>query len=217
MEERNVTRNTVGYSRRRSMKKKLVAAMAMVMVWVALPLVAVAGAPLDTVKANVNSVLEVLRDPKLKGDAGRKVKEQKITAAAEKLFDFVELSKRTLGLSWNNFSPDQRKEFVQLFENILKDAYVEKIIAYSNEQVNFTKEVALSETTVEVDSVVVTKGAQVPINYRVIKKDNDWKVYDVVIEGVSLISNYRTQFREILGNNPPEKLLESLRKKTGAK
>ncbi len=189
----------------------------MLAAWLALPAAAFAGAPLETVKGNVNGVLEVLRDPQLKGDAGKKVKEQRITAAAEKLFDFVELSKRTLGLNWNNFSPEQRKEFVQLFENVLKDAYVEKIIAYTNEQVNFTKEVPLSENTVEVDSVVVTKGSQVPINYRVIKRDNEWKVYDVVIEGVSLINNYRTQFREILGNNPPEKLLETLRKKTGVK
>jgi phospholipid transport system substrate-binding protein len=197
------------------MKKTLIGSM--LLIWLMAPLFAFAGVPLDTVKANANSVLEVLRDPKLKGEAGRKVKEQRIQAAAEKLFDFVELSKRTLGLSWNNFTPEQRKEFVQLFEGILKDAYVDKILAYSNEQINFTKEVPLSETTVEVDSVVVTKGAQVPINYRVIKKDNEWRVYDVVIEGVSLINNYRTQFREILGNNPPEKLLETLRKKTGAK
>ena len=90
-------------------------------------------------------------------------------------------------------------------------------MAYANEQVNFTKEVPLSETTVEVDSVVIRKGGQVPINYRVIKKENEWKVYDVVIEGVSLVNNYRTQFREILGNNPPEKLLETLRNKKGAK
>ena len=198
------------------MKKILVGAM--LLAWLMVPLLAFAGVPLDTVKANVNSVLEILRDPKLKGEAGKKVKEQKIQAAAEKLFDFVELSKRTLGLNWNNFTPEQRKEFVHLFETILKDAYIEKITAYDNEPVNFTKEVPLSETTVEVSSVVVLKGGQqVPINYRVIKKENDWRVYDVVIEGVSLINNYRTQFREILGNNPPEKLLETLRKKTGAK
>ena len=198
------------------MKKILVGAM--LLAWLMVPLLAFAGVPLDTVKANVNSVLDILRDPKLKGEAGKKVKEQKIQAAAEKLFDFVELSKRTLGLNWNNFTPEQRKEFVHLFETILKDAYIEKITSYDNEPVNFTNEAPLSETTVEVSSVVVLKGGQqVPVNYRVIKKENDWRVYDVVIEGVSLINNYRTQFREILGNNPPEKLLESLRKKTGAK
>ena len=197
------------------MKKRL-AGLAL-LIFVMIPFFVFAGVPLDTVKAHADSVLEVLRDPKLKGEAGKKVKEQRITAAAEKLFDFVELSKRTLGLNWNNFTPEQRKEFVQLFETVLKDAYIEKITAYDNEPVNFTKEVPLSETTVEVQSVVITKSGQVPIDYRVIKKENDWKVYDVVIEGVSLVSNYRTQFREILGNNPPEKLLETLRKKTGAK
>jgi phospholipid transport system substrate-binding protein len=181
------------------------------------PFPAFAGVALDTVKANVNSVLDVLRDPKLQGESGKKAKEQRIEMAAEKLFDFVELSKRTLGINWNKFNPDQRKEFVQLFKTILKDAYVDKITAYTNERVNFTKEVPLSETTTEVQSVVVTKGGETPIYYRVIKEEAGWKVYDVVIEGVSLIANYRTQFREILANNPPEKLLETLRKKVGEK
>jgi phospholipid transport system substrate-binding protein len=195
------------------MKKWLAGLMLLMLLLVPFP--AIAGVPLDTVKSNVSGVLDVLRDPKLQGESGKKVKEQRIAAAAEKLFDFVELSKRTLGLNWNKFTPEQRKEFVELFKTILKDAYVEKITAYTNEQVNFSKEVSLSEDTVEVQSSVVTKGGQVPIYYRVLKKENEWKVYDVVIEGVSLINNYRTQFREILGNNPPEKLLETLRKKVG--
>lgn len=182
-----------------------------------LPLHVFAGVPLDTVKTNVNGVLDILGDPKLKGEAGKKVKEQRIEAAADKLFDYVELSKRTLGLNWNKFTPEQRKEFVGLFRTILKDAYVDKITAYTNERVNFTKEVSLSETTMEVQSVVVSKGGETPIYYRVIRKDSVWKVYDVVIEGVSLVSNYQTQFREILGNNPPEKLIETLRKKVGKK
>ena len=182
-----------------------------------LPLPVFAGIPLDTVKANVNSVIEAMRDPKLKGETGKKAKEQKIVNIADKMFDFVELSKRTLGLNWNKFTPEQRKEFVELYKTILKDAYVDKITAYTDEQVNFIKETPLSETTIEVQSVVITKSAQVPINYRVIKKDNEWKVYDVVIEGVSLIGNYRTQFREILGNNPPATLIDTLRKKVGKK
>ncbi len=181
------------------------------------PLLASAGVPLDTVKTNVNSVLDVMRDPKLKGESGKKVKEQKIMAAAEKLFDFVELSKRTLGLNWNKFTPEQRKEFVELYKTILKDAYVDKITAYTDEKINFTKEVSLSETTVEVQSTIISKTAEVPVYYRVIKRENEWKVFDVVIEGVSLINNYRTQFREILGNNPPETLLDTLRKKVGKK
>jgi phospholipid transport system substrate-binding protein len=196
-----------------SMKKWLAATVFAVLLM--FPLIAFAGDALDTVKNNVNDVLDALRDPKLQGEAGKKVKEQKIEAAADRLFDYVELSKRTLGLNWNKFTPEQRKEFVILFKDILRDAYVEKITSYSGEKVEFTKEVPLSENTVEVQSVVIAKTWQMPIYYRTIKKDGQWKTYDVVIEGVSLISNYRTQFREILGNNPPETLLETLRKKVG--
>ncbi len=129
----------------------------------------------------------------------------------------MELSKRTLGLNWNKFPTEQRKEFVRLFKTILKDAYVDKIMAYTNERVSFIKEIPLSKTTVEVQSTVVSEGGETPIYYRVIKRGNSWKVYDVVIEGVSLVSNYRTQFREILANNPPDTLLETLRKKVGEK
>jgi phospholipid transport system substrate-binding protein len=177
------------------------------------PLPAFAGVPLDTVKAHVNGVIEVLSDPKLQGESGEKEKARRVEAAAEKLFDFVELSKRSLGMHWNTFTHEQRKEFVELFKAFLKDTYVHKITAYANLQVNFTKEVSLSDTTVEVQSDVVTESSPIPVYSRVIRRDNEWKVYDVVVEGVSLVENYRTQFREILANNPPEKLLETLRKK----
>jgi phospholipid transport system substrate-binding protein len=197
------------------MKKTL--ALSVLLLCFAMSSLAFAGVALDTVKANANGVLDVLKDPKLKGEAGKKVKEQRIELAAEKLFDFVELSKRTLGMNWNKFTPEQRKEFVQLYKKILKDAYVDKITSYTNQEVNFTKEVPLAENMVEVQSVVVSKGSEVNIFYRVMKKGEEWKVYDVVIEGVSLINNYRTQFREILGNNPPQVLLDTLRKKGASK
>lgn len=179
------------------------------------PIRALAASALDTVKTNANVVLDVLRDPKLKGESGKKVKEQKVEAAADKLFDYVELSKRTLGLNWNKFSMDQRKEFVDLFKTLLRNTYIDKITAYTNQKVSFTREISLSENTMEVQSVVTSSSAQTPINYRVIKKDDGWKVYDVVIEGVSLVSNYRTQFRETLANNPPQTLIDTLRKRTG--
>lgn len=197
------------------MKKWL--ALAIFMILLSSSTLVFAGPPLEAVKANVTGVLDVLKDPKLKGEAGKKVKEQRIETAADKLFDFVELSKRTLGINWNKLTQDQRREFVELYRRILKDAYVEKITAYTNEQVNFIKELPIAENMVEVQSVVTAKGGDVSINYRVMKKDNQWRVYDVVIEGVSLINNYRTQFREVLGNNPPETLLDTLRKKTGKK
>ena len=179
------------------------------------PLSAFAGAPLETVKGHVDKVLDVLRDPSLKAESARKAKKDKIRAISEKMFDFTELSKRTLGQNWSKFNPEQQKEFVELYTSLLEDTYADKIMAYTDEKIVFSKEVALTEKTVEVQSTVLRKNGDVPIYYRVILKDGSWRVYDVVIEGVSLINNYRSQFREILANKPPESLLETLRKKVG--
>jgi len=177
------------------------------------PSLCLAASALDTVKTNVNSVIEVLRDPGLKGEKGLKVKREKIEATASSFFDFVELSKRTLGVSWNSFTPDQRKTFVRLYQSLLEQTYVERITAYSGERLNFSKEMPLSDDTAEVQTSVLAKGGEVPIDYRLINKDGQWRVYDVVVEGVSLISNYRSQFREILGNGSPQTLIDSLEKK----
>ena len=171
------------------------------------------GAALDTLRANGDSLLKVLRDPRFKGAAGKRVKERRIEEAVDKLFDFVELSKRTLGRNWNRFDPGQRREFVGLFRKLLGEIYIDKIIEHGGEEVRFTTEVPLAADIVEVRSEVAAKGGNVRISYRLIKKSDEWKVYDVVIEGVSLVDNYRTQFRSILANNPPEKLLETLRAK----
>jgi len=176
---------------------------------------AFAGVPLETVKGYADKVLDVLRDPALKAEAAKKTKKDKLRAISEKMFDFTELSKRTLAQNWSKFNPEQQKEFVELYTSLLEDAYANKIMAYTDEKMVFSTEVALTEKTVEVRSTVLRKNGDIPIYYRVIMKDGSWRVYDVVVEGVSLISNYRSQFREILANKTPESLLETLRKKVG--
>jgi phospholipid transport system substrate-binding protein len=182
---------------------------------VTFPLAAYAGAPLDTVKGHADKVLEVLRDPSLKSEAGKKIKKDKIRAIGDKMFDFTELSKRTLAVNWRKFTPEEQKEFISLYKDLLADTYSDKILAYSNEKIVFTKEVPLTEKTFEVQSMVIRRTQEIPIYYRVINEDGSWRVYDVVVEGVSLVNNYRTQFREILSNKPPASLLETLRKKVG--
>lgn len=195
------------------MKKSLAALLLIILV--TFPFSVVAGPPLDAVQGNVNKVLDVLRDPALKGDQGKKLKRERIRAVSEKMFDYGELSRRTLGPNWSRFNAQQRQEFVDLYKSLLEDAYADKIITYTDEKVLFSKENSLTEKTAEVQTTIVTKKADIPINYRVIMNGGEWKVYDIVIEGVSLISNYRSQFREILTNKPPESLLDTLRKKVG--
>jgi phospholipid transport system substrate-binding protein len=163
----------------------------------------------------VNKVLEVLRAPTLKGEAGKKVKKERVRSVSEEMFDFTELSKRSLGQNWKRLNPDQQEEFIKLFKSLLETVYADKITSYTDEKVTFKGEITLSEKAVEVPTTIVTKTSEIPINYRMIEEEGRWKVYDVVIEGVSLVNNYRTQFREILANQTPEALLDILRKKVG--
>jgi len=172
-----------------------------------------AGVPMDTVQANVNKVLDVLRDPKLKGEAAKEIKKKKLRAIYEQMFDDVELGKRTLGRNWNSLSVPQRQEFVILFRQVLEKAYIDKILAYTNEKIVYERETMISGTQAEIQTKVVTASKVIPITYKVILKSGSWKVYDVVVENVSLVLNYRTQFNDILSKNKPEELLEILRKK----
>ena len=174
-----------------------------------------AGAPLDAVQANVNKVLEVLRDPALKADLAmaKEIKKEKLRLIYERMFDDIELSKRTLARNWNSLNAAQRQEFVLLFRQVLEKAYIDKILAYTDEKIVFERETVVSETQAEVQTKIVTSSKEIPISYRVLLKDGAWKVYDVVIENVSLVLNYRTQFNDILAKNTPEQLLEILRKK----
>jgi phospholipid transport system substrate-binding protein len=96
---------------------------------------------------------------------------------------------------------------------VLEKAYIDKILSYTDEKVVFDKETMLAENQAEVQTRIVTSSKEIPISYRVILKDGTWKVYDVIVEGVSLVQNYRTQFSDILAKNSPKELLEILRKK----
>ncbi len=172
-----------------------------------------AGVPLDTVQANINKVLAVPRDPKLKGESAKGIKKEKLEAIFEQMFNGVELSMRTLGKNWAKLDTAQQQEFIQLFRRVLEKAYVDKILSYTNEKIVFAKETMISSNQAEIQTTVITSSKEISIFYRVILKDGIWKVYDVVVENVSLVQNYRSQFNSILAKNTPGQLLEILRKK----
>jgi phospholipid transport system substrate-binding protein len=178
-----------------------------------LSLPAYAGPPLDVVQLNANKGFEVLRDPKLKGDSAKESKKEKLRLIYDQLFDDVELSKRTLAKNWNSLNVAQRQEFVKLFRQVLEKAYIDKILAYTDEKIVYERENMVSGTLAEVQTKVITTSKEIPITYRLLLKEGTWKVYDVVIENVSLVLNYRTQFSDILVKNTPEQLIEILRKK----
>jgi phospholipid transport system substrate-binding protein len=192
----------------KTMRGMLIGLGMLVLVLISAPVYA--ATPLETVRTEVNKVLEVLRNKGLKEAA----KKETLRVVYKEMFDQVELARWSLGNNWNKLTEAQRKEFIDLFEQVLEKAYVDKILAYTDEKIMFDREVPISKTRVEVQTRVVTKSKEIPINYRVVQEsDGTWKVYDVVVENVSLVMNYRSQFNDILSKNKPEQLLEILRKK----
>ena len=172
-----------------------------------------AAAPLQVVETNVNKVLDVLRDPKLKAPAAKEAKTQRLRVIYKGMFNEVEFSRRTLGRNWNQLTPAQRAEFIELFEQVLEKAYLDKILSYTNEKIEYTREIVHSDKQAEVQTRVVTSSQEIPIFYRLVFAEGNWRVYDVVVENVSLVQNYRTQFNDILAKNNPEHLLQILRKR----
>jgi phospholipid transport system substrate-binding protein len=192
----------------KTMRGMLIGLGMLVLVLISAPVYA--ATPLETVRTEVNKVLDVLRNKGIKEAA----KKEALRSVYAEMFDQVELARWSLGNNWNKLTEAQRKEFIDLFEQVLEKAYVDKILAYTDEKITFDREVPISKTRVEVQTRVVTKSKEIPINYRVVQEsDGTWKVYDVVVENVSLVMNYRSQFNDILSKNKPEQLLEILRKK----
>jgi len=183
-------------------------------VWV-LPLQGYAATPMETVETGVNKVIAKLSEPGFK-DQAKDVQISQLSDLINTIFDFEELSKRTLGREWKKMKAEQQNEFVQLFRKLLQGVYADRLLAYSDQKILFDKETELKKGRAEVQSYLQTSdGKKIPLFYRLTDKSGSWKVYDVIIEGVSMVKNYRTQFREILAKDSPEKLLEILRDKTG--
>jgi phospholipid transport system substrate-binding protein len=156
----------------------------------------------EALMSSVDQVLKVLSDTK-PNDPTRK---DRLYAAVANVFDPEELARRTLATHWEAFNPAERQRFTSAFLMLLERTYLRRIEAYTNEKVVFLSESALADGRSEVSTKVVTAAKEVPIVYRLIKK-NGWKVYDVVIEGVSLVQNYRNQFNQILAKESPAQLI----------
>ena len=169
---------------------------------------------METVETGVNKVIAKLSEPGFKSQA-KDVQISQLSDLINTIFDFEELSKRTLGREWKKMKAEQQNEFVQLFRKLLQGVYADRLLAYSDQKILFDKETELKKGSAEVQSYLQTSdGKKIPLFYRLTDKSGSWKVYDVIIEGVSMVKNYRTQFREILAKDSPEKLLEILRDKT---
>jgi len=175
--------------------------------------VVLAGAATESVKTTINDVIRILENQELekpgRADERRRLLEKTIGAR----FNYEEMAKRTLGAHWAKLNDTERREFVELFTSLLTTTYADKITGYSGEQVQYLNELLEGEYA-EVLTKVVSGKAEIPLDYRLLNQSSDWRVYDVIVDGVSLVNNYRGQFTKILRTSSYADLIEQLRKKS---
>lgn len=161
----------------------------------------------------IDKGLTVLKDPSLKGEDKALERRQRLWNEISPIFSFEEMSKRALGQHWKKRTPEEKKEFVELFTNILKDSYIGKTDTYSGEKI-----VLLGEKKEDIyanvqTKLITNKGTEALVDYRMLNNQGKWKIYDVIIEGVSLVNNYRSQFNNILMKSSFEELVQKIKEK----
>lgn len=169
----------------------------------------------ETVKKTVDDVIQIVSDKEMKKKSNEQQRRIAIKKSIATIFDSQEMAKRALGKHWNPRTPAERKQFVELFATLLENSYAGKIESYNNEKVVYTKEIVDGEYAEVKSKVVTSKRDEYALDYKLMKTESGkWMVYDVVIEGVSLIANYRTQFNKIIIANGYPELVKKLQVKS---
>ena len=174
------------------------------------------GAATEAVRSTINEVIRILKDMELKKAGRAEERRLLLEKVIGDRFNYEEMSRRALGAQWNKLSDKEREEFVDLFKGLLSGTYADKIEGYSGEQVHYLNE-RLEADYAEVRTKVATDKTEIPLDYRLLNKSGDWRVYDVVVDGVSLVNNYRSQFTKIIRESSYADLLEKLREKSKKK
>jgi len=168
--------------------------------------------PQQQLKSGIDSLIGVLADASFKSETGKKLLEKKVVRLFKQNFDLAYTSKMCLGRYWRKISAAEKDEFVSLFSDLLKSTYVGRVDEYSGETVRYKKEIIQGSKAL-VKTVVSSKGKEIPVSYKMIIRNGNWLVYDVIIEGVSMVRNYRSQFSSILQKKKFTDLLQQIRNK----
>jgi len=198
------------------MKKKRIFILHIIFVYI-ITVVTFAGAastPTDELKASIDSMLDILRDKNLALPDKKQERRSRITALIRDRFDFTEMARRSLAANWKKRSSEEKKEFVEIFSDLLQSSYIGKIEGYTDEKITYDKEVLKKEGKYGmVSTTIITKDVNIPIDYKLILKNDKWWVYDVVVEGVSFISTYRSQYNKVIKKESYAKLIEKMKTK----
>ncbi|MDJ0912057.1 MAG: ABC transporter substrate-binding protein [Desulfobacterales bacterium] len=175
---------------------------------------AAADKPGDVIRKAMDQAIKIMNDPNLQGEGNSEKLQEEIWKVIKPMFDYIEISKRTLARNWKKFSRDQRKEFTDSFIEVLKNTYLSQLKSeYKDVKINVVGENLVSENKAQVNTRILRQDLDVPVDFRMVLKKDQWRVYDVVIEGVSMVKNYRTQFNELLNKETPDQLIARLKTK----
>ena len=172
-----------------------------------------AGLPTDQVKATVEKALVVLKDPGFKQQTKQQERRDKLRQILFARFDFTEMAKRSLGANWRQRTPQEQKEFVRLFTDVIERAYADIIESYTDEKIVYVNERVEGAYADVYSKILTSKGEEYSVNYKAHLVSNEWKIYDVIAENISLVNNYRSQFNRVITNSSYEELLHRLKDK----
>ncbi|MFQ5988921.1 MAG: phospholipid-binding protein MlaC [Candidatus Methylomirabilales bacterium] len=170
--------------------------------------------PTVQVKSTIDRVLDVLTDPTLKGEEKDVARGRVLKDVIYARFDFSEMAKRCLGVHWRKRTAHERQEFIDIFSDLLERSYRKKLERYTDQEIVYTSEQVDGKYGI-VNTAITDKreNLEIPIDYRVIRRNSEWKVYDVVIDGISLVGNYRSQFNRIIQRGSYAELVKKMRVK----
>lgn len=169
--------------------------------------------PTEEVRKTVDEVVRIVSDRDLKKPQNEQKRRSAIKSAIGQIFDHAEMAKRSMGQNWKDLSPPQRKEFTDLFATLLENSYAGKIESYNNEKIVYLKDLVDGDFAEVKSRIVTAKRDEFSLDYRLLREGARWKVYDVVIEGVSLVSNYRSQFNRIIKAQGYPELVKKMKTK----
>ena len=179
------------------------------------PAAAVSMEPMATIKGPIDAAIVILNDPQYKVAGTKSAQRDEIWKIVKPMFNFDEIARRAVARHWSDFNDAERSAFSDVFAQFLGNTYIDKIQGeYHNEQIAYLSQDFYSDLYAEVKTHVIRQTLKIPVDYRLIKgKDGQWKVYDIIVEGVSLVKNYRTQFASILRKDKPAQLIQQLNDK----
>ena len=177
--------------------------------------VAVSLEPMATIKAPIDTVIAILNDPQYKVKGTKSAQRDEIWKNVKPMFNFDEIARRAVARNWSDFNDAEKAAFTDVFAQFLGHTYIDKVQGeYHNEQIVYLGQDFYSDIYAEVKTQIVRETLKIPVNYRMLKGgDGQWMVYDIIVEGVSLIKNYRTQFASILSKDKPAQLIQQLNDK----